>query len=622
MRLYHIFILAFLALQACAQNGGVPRVYSNMAMTGDGKVYFFKDGEKIPESDKFSKFTHKKMCADPIGTETGIRFDFQDTTFNGLIYYGLIKHEGIKYPQAVFFKRNAAIKKGKAKINIKKTFRGKYDFIGWEESGKIRLGYRVVNEDGTMLYDGVVNLLGTGPFKTDICISEGPFINKVNPDKVTINFWTNKAVKAEIVVEGRPYADEKEGLYHEIEIDGLQPSKKYEYTVNYGPWSESYHFTTAPEKGSRKAFTFAYTSDSREGQGGGERALYGSNAYMMKKMVALAAHRDAAFFQFTGDMINGYRVNIDQQQLEYTNWKNSVANYWKYAPIYVGMGNHEALMTGFEGRISVDRFPFETESAEALFNKNFCNPLNGPDSEDGAIYDPHPKEVDFPSYKENVFYYVYDNVAMIVLNSDYWYAPSTKTIPLHSGNLHGYIMDQQLDWYSKTIDLLEKDEDIDHVFVTLHTPAFPNGGHAKDDMWYHGDNSHRAYVGGKALEKGIIERRDEFLDISINKSSKCLAILHGDEHNYSRLLINDKTPIYPDNWDKERLDISRPLWQITNGAAGAPYYSQEELPWSDFVEIFSTLNALMLVHVDGKTVEIEVINPDTFEEIERLYLRK
>jgi len=184
------------------------------------------------------------------------------------------------------------------------------------------------------------------------------------------------------------------------------------------------------------------------------------------------------------------------------------------------------------------------------------------------------------------------------------------------------LMDKQMEWFEQTMLNFEKDTGIDHVFVTLHTPAFPNGGHSGDDMWYHGDNKYRPYVAGEPVDKGILERRDEFLDIAINKSSKCLAILHGDEHNYSRLLLNDKTPIYPENWDKEKLHISRDFWQITNGAAGAPYYSQEELPWSDFVQTYSALNALMLVHVDGPKVEIEVINPDTFEEIERVMLRE
>jgi hypothetical protein len=617
-----IFILGVCIFWSMELTGqGVPDVYSNIIMDSNGQIYFEHNGEKIPAVKEDPPYTFSQLSKEPIGTETGLRFDFEDKDFNGTIYYGLIKLEGIRYPQPVFYKRYAAIKEGKASINILKNLSGKYDFIDWEETGKVRMGYRILNEKGEMLYDGKVNLLGKGPFTTDIAITEGPFINRLHPDRATLSFTTNRPVAASILVNHKAYREIDPGTQHEIEINGLTPNTLYTYDISYGKWMESYEFKTAPPKGSRDKFTFAYTSDSREGRGGGERALYGTNAYMMKKMMALASYKDAAFFQFTGDLINGYRISPDQEQLEYSNWKSAVSKYWRYRPIYVGMGNHEALMMGFEDRISVDRFPFEKESAEALFSANFVLPLNGPESEDGAWYDPNPDRMDFPSYKENVYYYTYGNVAMVVMNSNYWYAPSSNMIPAHSGNLHGYIMDQQLAWLEETINKLEADDDIDHIFVTMHTPAFPNGGHAKDDMWYHGDNSFRAYVNGEPLKEGIIERRDALLDIVINKSKKCVALFHGDEHNYSRLLINDKTPIYPEDWKKDKLKISRPFWQITNGAAGAPYYSQEVLPWSDFVDIFSTLNALMLLHVDGEIIDLEVINPDTLEEIEKVRLR-
>ena len=51
---------------------------------------------------------------------------------------------------------------------------------------------------------------------------------------------------------------------------------------------------------------------------------------------------------------------------------------------------------------------------------------------------------------------------MIVLNSDYWYAPTLTDETATSGGLHGYIMDNQLEWLEKTVLKLEKDENIDH----------------------------------------------------------------------------------------------------------------------------------------------------------------
>jgi hypothetical protein len=269
----------------------------------------------------------------------------------------------------------------------------------------------------------------------------------------------------------------------------------------------------------------------------------------------------------------------------------------------------------------IDRFPYETESGERLFADNFVNPLNGPESEDGASYDPDKNKADFPSYHENVYYYIYDNVAMIVLNSDYWYSPSTELIPHTGGGVHGYIMDQQLKWLESKISILENDPRLDHIFITLHTPFFPNGGHVDDDMWYEGNNNVRPYIAGKPTKKGIIERRDDLLDLLVNKSRKVIAILTGDEHNYNKLKIGPEVEIYPTDYPANKIKLLRTIYQINNGAAGAPYYAQQQVPWSPAVSGFTTQNALVLFHVRGKSIEVEVINPDTLEEIEKYILR-
>ena len=290
------------------------------------------------------------------------------------------------------------------------------------------------------------------------------------------------------------------------------------------------------------------------------------------------------------------------------------------------MGNHEAfghVFTDEEGNYKafIDGFPYDTYSAESVFAENFINPENGPDTEDDNKYDPNPNRTDFPSYKENVFHYTYGNVAMIVLNSDYWYAPSVSNQPATSGGLHGYFLDNQMKWLREVISEFEKDTDIDHVFVTQHTPIFPNGGHSEDDMWYSGDNSKRPYIDGEPVEKGIIERRDEYLDILINESEKVVAVLTGDEHNYNWLKLTPEVPIYPEDYSPDKLEISRPIYQINNGAAGAPYYGQEILPWSDYTRSFSVENALCLFYVEGDSITMKVYNPDTLNLIDEVELR-
>lgn len=610
----------------------IPSVFHNIKINDLGEMVFISpvNGEEAPLFKAADYVNLADLRNTITGTETGLKINLNNEKINGIVYFGLFADNNVKFPQPVFFKVTSPLVNGIAEINISQMA-GKYDIANWEEKGVAKIGYRICDEKGKIIYDGKIYAYGTGPFQTGLSIVEGPFLNKMTSSEVTISFTTNMPSSPYVEVDGKKYSAKqitgniRGDINHEILINDLKADTKYEYTIVFGKVKETYSFKTAATEGSRMPFTFAYASDSREGKGGGERNIHGVNAYIMKKMAALAATQKSSFMQFTGDMINGYGTNINDQSLQYANWKRSIEPFWHYMPFNVGPGNHEALLTAFndgtEYGISVDNFPFRTNSAERIFANAFVNPLNGPISEDGSKYDPNKSNTDFPSYQENVYYYVYDNIAMIVLNSNYLYTPLHTTIPLIGGNVHGYIMDNQLEWLEKTVNMLDQNNKIDHVFVTIHTPAFPNGGHAGDDMWYDGDNSIRPFINGKAVDKGILERRDEFLDIIVNKSDKVLALLCGDEHNYSRMKIDNNTPIYPENYKGKKLKFKRNFWQITNGSAGAPYYGQQDLPWSNSVEMFSTQYALMLFDIDGNRVGLRVINPDTFDLIEEIQLK-
>jgi hypothetical protein len=525
----------------------------------------------------------------------------------------------------VVYRSAGTIRGGQAEIPIMDKLSKRFDMVGWEKSGKGVIGYRVFNTRGAIIYDGLIGFKYNGTFSVDLTVLEGPFINNLNASGTVISFKTNEKALCTITVDGKDFKDKAETLNHEITISGLKAGTKYDYTLKYANNTQQYSFKTAPKNGSRKPFVFGYASDCRRGNGGGERNIYGHNGYMVKKIMALSSAKEVAFLQFTGDIIGGYALEKEDMNIQYANFKHTTSPFAHYFPLVVGMGNHEALIYSFTDSkldlwTSIDKFPFNTESSEATFAENFVNPMNGPDSEDGSKYDPDKKNIDFPSYKETAFYYTYDNVAMISLNSDYFYAP-THDARMTSGNIHGYIMDNQLEWFKNTLKKFEKDENIDHIFVTVHTPAFPNGGHIYDDMYYNGDNSFRAYVAGKPVEKGIIERRDEILKALINKSKKTVALLTGDEHNYARLKLEPKTNIYPEGYTGTKIKLKRTFWQINNGAAGAPYYAQGKTPWSDWVSGFTTQNALVLFYVDGKSVKMKVLNPDTLELVDEATLR-
>lgn len=614
-------------------NTSIPKVYSNI-IEKNGALYFQSpsSGDLAPLKQDHTFYTLRNITIMPQGTDEGLSFDFNNEKFFGTIYYGLYSAQTIRIPYPVLFKKTARIFKGKAEINLKQLG-GKYDIAHYGQTGKLTLGYRIANDKGALIYDGKINVKGKGPFSVDLTITEGPFLNKQTANSMVVWFNTNKPCTPYVEVDGHKYyaALQMMGnmlgdIHHEIVIQHLKPNTQYNYTVHYGDNHESYSFRTAPKEGTREPFTFAYASDSRAGSGGGERDLFGVNAYIIKKMAALALKEKARFMQFTGDLISGYSNSVGKQRLEYANWKETMEPFWHYIPFNIAPGNHEALLSVFDDGskygISVDKFPFNAVSDEAVFASEFVNPENGPVSEDGASYDPDKKTTDFPPYKETSYYYIYDNIAFVVLNSNYWYTPDEFQIPETGGNVHGYVMDNQLKWLQNTIDQLDRNGNIDHIFVTLHTPAFPNAGHAGDDMWYGGNNKIRPTVAGKEVKTGIIERRDEFLNILVNRSHKVLALLCGDEHNYTRLHITDAMPRYPKRYHGKKVHLSRPFWQITNGSAGAPYYGLQQLPWTKNVEKFSTQYALMLFDVHGKSVKLRVINPDTFEEIETVSLTK
>lgn len=639
--LFLLFVIS-ISITGVAQRVKVPAVHTNIDTDKDGLFFNLKGKKYYAKPDNLG-YNPEMFTTKIRGTNTGLVFDFQSKGLNGTLYYGFIPTNDSKYPHPVYFANTAAIQEGIAAVNIKEM-KGRFDMIEWTKTGLGILGYRIVSETNNILYDGKINFnakdfLNTDgkfheiaygqkvyaevkPFAVDFSLIEGPLVNNLTHESAVIFVKTNIKGKVTIRANKKRFSG-KNGTYHEIELNGLEPDTEYEYTVLYGNFSETYSFRTAPAPGSRTKFSFSYASDSRSGNGGGERNIFGANAYIMKKIMALNMQQKVRFMQFSGDLVTGYSTNPNSIRLEYANWKRAIEPFARYIPVVSTMGNHEAVVWSFydaENDIShqVDKFPYDKVSSEAIYQQEFVNPLNGPESEDGSMYDPDEKNTDFPSYKESVFHYTYDNIAMVVLNSNYWYAPSTRAVNIIGGNIHGYIMDNQLEWFKETIAMFEKDDNIDHVFVTVHTPFFPNGGHVKDDMWYDGENGFRPSIGGKRAAKGIIERRDELLDIMVNNSTKTKAILTGDEHNYARTRIGPETKIYPKKYFAEKIELTREIWQVNNGAAGAPYYAQEKTPWSDFAEGFTTQNALVIFEVEGESLKMRVLNPDTLEEVDEM----
>ncbi len=605
-----------------AERTEVPEVYSNI-LEDDGKLCFLSaDGKKNYQNVEKAKWRMSDFEDIEFGEKGGINLKFK-TKFEGTVIYGLYPDEPTRFHNAVFFKKHISIKDGEAFIKIGKYLTGKYDMANWEAKGYGKIRYRILDEENNIITNKCVAFTVKDSVFSIACgITAGPFISAVTTNSLKITFWTNLESEANLNIDGKTLKSEK-SKKHVFEVAKLEAGKKYDYEIGFPNTYFKSYTKTAPAKGDKSKFSFGFASDSRGGSSLGETNLMGHNAYIMRKMAALINYKNLDFFQFTGDMIDGYKSDKEQMRLEYANWLRTLSPYMHTIPMNVGFGNHEAFLKSFGDHkkyYGVDNYPFETESAEALFGEFFENPENGPESEDGNELDPDANAQNFPSYKKSVYSYTYGNTAMIVLNSNYWYTPNQKSIAQIGGNAHGYIMQMQMQWLQKEINKFEADKDIKHVFVTIHTPAFPNGGHANNDMWYKGDNTVKPYVAGKGAKNGIIDQRDLFLDILVNKSTKFRVLLTGDEHNYSRLHINKDSKIYPEDWQGKKIVLKREFVQIVNGAAGAPYYAKENLPWTGDLQKFSSQYALVIFHVDGDKIIIEVINPDTLETIEKVEL--
>jgi hypothetical protein len=587
-----------------------------------GKLQVNANGQIFTEAGNPDRYNLSQMLGSPTGTDSGIALDFHDAELSGTVSYGTY-NDSAQYPTILFLPHPVELKNGKALLEIKNTFTGNSnDFLHIVDKGAGILGFRVMNNVGHILYEGRVAFTGKGPYIVLPTIVEGPLVNLLEPTGSTISFETQVPVLTCIEVNGKTFSDAEAGLHHEIALTGLTPETTYKYIVHYGDRTDTHSFRTAPVQGSRKPFSFAFVADNRSVKAGGEREFGEVNYQTTRAGMASAVMHNISFMQALGGNTTGNNLSVSGHVLEHANWKRALEPFWASTPVYATMGNHEsnyyilAPESGTAKSARIARFPYATESGEVAFAQAFVQPTNGPESEDGASYDPTPNPGDFPSYKENVYFYTYGNLAIIVLNSEYWKSVDSRV----NGAPEGYVMDQQLKWLDQTIQKFEADPKIDHVFVATHSAMFPSGDHTDAGMWFFGSNDPRPMINGTRTDKGIIERRDQIIDVSINKSRKVIGFLTGSEHNFSTLEVTPTLPIYPDNYRATKLKIKRPFFVVNNGGGGAYSYAmmndtQYHTPWIDKFQHFSAPSSMAIIHVNGSNVTLDAYNPETFEKI-------
>jgi hypothetical protein len=547
------------------------------------------------------------------------------------------------------FRLNSKIKNGEGTLPIDYLLQPGLNSEDWIDRGTVIVRLELYYETDT--YDRNLGTYDTYiSFQKDDTlyirtpsIIEGPFVNMItsdDPQTIIISFQTDVAVIAQIVLNDKDvFAEKQPSRKHEITITGLDPDKHYEYYVQIGEYkTKVYTFKSAPLPG-KGSICFAYIGDTREGHGGVGRTFMGINRTILEKIANLIYLKGTDFLLVGGDLINGYTTINDDFINQLYFWKQTLAGFWHMRPVYTGMGNHEALLRIFDDEsrygISLDRWPYETESAEAVFAQEFVHPRNGPRIDDTRR----------PFYTENVYSFQYGPVKIIAFNNNYWVSYQSEKF---GGAPEGYIMDDQLSWIKQELEEAEKNPTVKYIVLFAHEPLFPNSVHYDDAMWYNGNNNIRAYTYNTKKrtlvpeKKGIINIRNELVQ-AISHCKKVAAVLGSDEHSYSKIMINNTVPIgVPETDDTNSNgklgdtgetysslpDLQYPTWYFSAGDAGAPYYAEVETPWNRYWKaqndrehyLFSSQDHILIFTAGEQKISLTVYNPygEIIDSIENL----
>ncbi len=533
------------------------------------------------------------------------------------------------------FRERVLIEAGKAPLDFSPFFEPKLNSEGWTDQGRVVVRFVALLEQKGVdwffgMYDTIVRFRKTDEgFEKLPTLVEGPYVNLVTSDRpgeVVISYRLDETAMTQVVLsDGRRFGPTAPQQYFEVLVDGLEAGGELAYHIELPDGqSRTYKLETAPAPG-HLPIRFAFTGDSRKGADLGMADFMGINRRTVEGLAARAYLEDAAFLLMGGDLVAGYTTVKADFETQIHAWKQAVAGFWHERPIYPGQGNHEALMRMFgkhEGkRLSFDRWPYRTDSAEAVLAAAFVNPENGP----------RPSDPTRPTYKENVFSFQYGALLTIAVNNNYW---ASYAVEEFGGCPEGYILPDQMDWIRAQLEAAKQNDSVKHVFLYAQEPVFPNGGHLKDGMWYNGDNRTRAhhFRGGEVVpeDKGIIEVRDEFIAM-VAACEKVVAVFCGDEHGYHRTLIGADVPVGHLAKDDQNGDgqievgeepcsplpgLNRDVWYIVCGGAGAPYYAEEPTPWNQYWKArggdgyrHSSQESILIIDAGEAAISMVVYNP-------------
>ncbi len=479
------------------------------------------------------------------------------------------------------------------------AFRIEIQVPGHVRSGR-KLPGRVYVEDGRLAFRcGETPCDLSKPLTQLPTISLGPTVDLVTPSSATISWLTDVPTIGRVIVRDqngreRTFTNLVASARHEIPIDSVQPGRAHRYlALSCDVRGECVHeaagtfVTPTPDD---THMSFALMSDSRASSGTPMSAYQGVNRDVIEQLFSVATQHGIDFAIFAGDLITGYVTQDAEYRRQIMAWQQATEPFAMHLPIYEGIGNHEFLGDAWASGWLASRQ--EGPTSETVFAELVVNPKNAPAAREGE-----------PSFEETVFSFDRGVAHFTVLNSNYFFRNRTERDDHpgkdRGGYREGWLTEEQLTWLDSDL-AAARAQGAKHLFVFTHEPAFPNGGHVQDAMWYHGQIPE------------VLEQRDAFLRILLRH--KVLAVFFGDEHNYSRTRIDRSLDAKYDGR----------LWQIISGGAGAPYYARDNtVPWARNVESFEPMHHVVLVDIEDDSVWLRAVTTqgETVDKIELTAMR-
>ena len=331
-----------------------------------------------------------------------------------------------------------------------------------------------------------------GRLEPVVSFVEGPLLalrTSDHPSWFVVALETDRPSRAAIEVEGvGRFAGNDDAHRHEIRVEGLRPARRYRYrALAYAtgdsaatPWID---FETAPSAGTGSA-TFVYGGDSRAGRGFGRHRQLGVNHFVLGAIARGARRHDVDFMLFGGDLVNGYNLRVDDFRTELRSWKQAIAPLGVDRPVFTALGNHDVTVRGFYkskvGGLNMDRWPYDTESGEAVFADELVLPTGAPTPRPGL-----------PPYEETIYAFTHGPLRVIVFNNNYWFTTHDRIGDV-GGNPEGYLLSEQLEWIERELARAAADPAVRYVILCAQEPVWPVAGHVADAMWHDGKNHRRA----------------------------------------------------------------------------------------------------------------------------------